>query len=834
MSKLPMLFMLATASATAQTGVLTNRFDSFRTGWNATEQSLNTTNVKSTSFGKLFAYPVDGSVYAQPLYVPNVAIPGKGTHNVLYVVTMYDSVYAFDADQNLTLWQVSLINPAQNITPVPISDITGSNNLNLVGWVGIESTPVIDASSQTIYLVARTKEVTSQGTNYVQRLHALDLTTGAEKFDGPVEIAGSVPGTGEQSSNGQVPFDPFWQNQRAGLALANGQVIIIWASHEDDQPYHGWVMAYNATTLAQTGIFNDTPNGIEGGIWMSGRAPVVDSTGNVYLLTGNGTTDSKSDFGESALRLSTAKGGLALADYFTASNANSLNGGDEDLGASGPLMIPQTNLLVGGGKQGVLYLWNASSLGHYVPGDTQIPQKFQAVNNLIFSGPSYWQSASKGQLIYIWAMGDYLKAYHFNGSTFDTSPLIESTVQTPSGVDPGATLSISSSGTNDTTGVVWASMPLNADADHGLTSGILRAIEATSGIELWNTQMISSRDALDGSFAKFVPPTIANGKVYMATFTDYSSTNSLDVYGLITPSPKFTLAVTPASATTVPGSAASYTVSVVPTPGHSFPGTAKLSVMGLPAGASASFNPPAVTGAGTAVLTVATTASTPLGVSTLTITGKASNTGYTATAAATLTITDKLGAISVNFVGTGVALNPGDEAGVVPTPNWNNLTAVSSSTPVALNDEYGLNGAATVTWKGDNPWSLPITTGTPDFVMMQGYLDDGDGSTSTVTFAGLSTNPGGYSVYVYADGDNGSGARTATYTVSGPSVTTQTLVAADLANVNFSGTFVQVTASHPAGNYMVFNVPGGTFTLTATPKNAGPRAPINGIQVIPN
>ena len=263
--RIPTFVFLTCAAVNAQTSVLTDRYDNSRTGWDPNEKSLTTANVNSSAFGKLYNYPVDGSVFAQPLYVPNVAISGQGTHNVLYAVTMNDSVYAFDADQNLTLWHDSFTNAANGVTPVPISDITGSNSLNIVGFVGIESTPVIDSSTNTMYLVARTKEVTATATSYVQRLHAIDIATGAEKFGGPVVIAGSVPGTGEESSGGVVSFDPFWQNQRSALALTNGQVIIMWASHEDDQPYHGWVMSYSASTLAQTGIFCDTPNGSEGG-----------------------------------------------------------------------------------------------------------------------------------------------------------------------------------------------------------------------------------------------------------------------------------------------------------------------------------------------------------------------------------------------------------------------------------------------------------------------------------------------------------------------------------------------------------------------------------------
>lgn len=823
--------IVSAVACSAQVSITTNYGNNSRTGWNQNETSLNTSNVKSGGFGKLFSYTVDGSVYAQPLYVPNVTI-GGAAHNVLLVATMYDSVYAFDADQNTTLWHVSFINPAAGITPVNIVDITGLSDSNIVGWVGVEGTPVIDPSTLTVYLVARTTESVNSTATYVQRLHALDLTTGQEKFGGPVVIAGSVPGTGENSQNGSVLFSPFWQNQRPGLALANGQVIISWASHEDDQPYHGWVMAYNASTLAQTGIFCDTPNGGEGGIWMSGRAPIVDARGNLYLATGNSTDEKKTDFGESYLKFSTAAGGLALTDYFTASNAVSLNDADEDLASSGPFLIPKTHMFVGGGKQGVLYLIDTNNLGQYAANDTQIPQKFQAVNNLIFSGPAYWESASKGPMLFIWAQNDYLRGFPFNGSTFATAPSVLSTVESPSGANPGGALSISSSGTSDSTGIVWASMPINQDEWHGLATGWVRAVNATTGAELWNSQMVAGDS--EGAFcAKFVPPTVANGKVYMATFTDYNSPNYVDVYGLLTASPQFTLAASPSAGAILPGGTATFTVSVGPIPEHSFNGTVNLSVRSLPPGITAAFNPATLKGAGSSTLTLTASQSVALGTNTLVMVGKSALNAIQTTTVP-LSVIHSFGAISVNFVGDGTELSASNVAGVAPKANWNNIAGAQSQSPVALSDENGAVTPVTVTWIADNPWALPTQASTPDEVMMQGYLDDVDVDSTLVNFTGLPTAADGYTVYVYCDGDNGSDLRSANYTLSGAGFTSQTLLAEDPANTNFNGTYRQVTASKHAGNYMVFTIPGGNFQLTATPANGGPRAPVNGIQIVPN
>src|SRR5579883_168722 len=284
--------LLFVSAAWSQQSVLSQRYDNARTGANLSELTLTTANVNVNQFGKLFSLSVDGSTQAQPLYVPNVPIPGKGTHNVLYVATMNDKVYAFDADNNAganasPLWMRDFTNAAAGITAVPITDIACA--CNVVGNVGIESTPVIDPASETIYLLARTKENGS----YFQRLHALDITSGAERPGSPVAIHASV---------GSATFDPLIENQRSSLAIANGKVYIAWASHEDSHAYHGWIMAYNAQTLAQSAVFCVTPSGTWGGVWESGWAPSIDANSDVYYISGNGTWDGKTEFGESFLK----------------------------------------------------------------------------------------------------------------------------------------------------------------------------------------------------------------------------------------------------------------------------------------------------------------------------------------------------------------------------------------------------------------------------------------------------------------------------------------------------------------------------------------------------
>jgi outer membrane protein assembly factor BamB len=308
--------LFALVPGRAQVNIPTNRYDSARTAGNMSETVLNTTNVNVNQFGKLYTIAVDGAVNAQALYVSNLTIPNAGTHKVLYVATMNDKVYAFDAATNAVLWIRDFTNASAGVTAVPIVNIVASNSLNIIGNVGVESTPVIDLSTATMYLVARTLENNS----YVQRLHALDITNGTEKFGGPVVIQGSVTGHAYDAVNGTVTFDPKMQNQRSSLALINGVVLMAWGSHEDIDRYHGWVMAYNATNLQQLAVFCSTPDGYRGGMWQGSRAPVVDLNGNVYYETGNGDWNGTREFGDnviSSIRQQTAYPFLIISRYMT-------------------------------------------------------------------------------------------------------------------------------------------------------------------------------------------------------------------------------------------------------------------------------------------------------------------------------------------------------------------------------------------------------------------------------------------------------------------------------------------------------------------------------------
>lgn len=509
--------LMVTSGTVSAASVLTYHNDLGRTGQNLNETLLTPASVSSTTFGKLFSDPIDGQAYAQPLYVPNVTITGQGTHNVAYVATENDTVYAFDADRaGSALWHTSLL---LNGGSAVASGDTSCDQI--VPQIGITSTPVIDLTSNTLYAVAMTKE----GATYFQRLHALDITTGQEKLGGPVVITATVPGTGAGNSGGNITFDAFSQLNRPGLALVNGMVYIAFGSHCDIGPYHGWVFAYSASNLTQAGVYNVTANGSQGAIWQTGDAPAVDSGNNLYVMTGNGTFDADTggvDFGDSFLKISKSGSSLTLSDYFTPFNQANLDSSDQDVGSGGPLVLPDQSgahphLLVGASKPGTIYLLNRDNMGHYCNGcssDTQIVQSLPSAIGASFGTPAYWNGN-----VYFLGVGDFLKAFSVTNGMLSTSPT--SLAPTTFGY-PGATPSISASGT--THAIVWA---LQNDAA-GSGPAVLHAYDATNvATELYNSnQAAGSRDAA-GVAVKFTVPTVVNGKVYVGTSSE------LDVFGLL-------------------------------------------------------------------------------------------------------------------------------------------------------------------------------------------------------------------------------------------------------------------------------------------------------------
>ena len=519
------LLAVATLTALAPTqaplssgfsGTFTHHNDNARTGANLQELVLTPATVNQAQFGKLFSCAVDGHVYAQPLYVANLAIPDHGTYNVVFVATEHGSVFAFDADDPtcVQLWISSFIDPANGITTVPTDDVVSDD---IVPEIGITGTPVIDPQTGILYVVVRTKENGS----YVQRLHALDITTGAEALGGPVGIEASVPGTGDGSDGANVSFDPLRQNQRAALLLTQGVVYIAFASHGDYGPYHGWLLGYDAATLQQVAVFNATPNGGAGGIWQSGGGPSADTSGNIYVITGNGTFDANvggMDFGDSFLKLSTQAGGLTVADFFTPFNQASLEANDLDLGSTDPLLLPdQTDtdhphLVLGAGKDGNAYLVDRDQMGQFTSSDnSQIVQTISISADGVFCAPAVWENN-----IYFGPSSDVLKAFHLSGGLLSTTPTSQGSTDLSY---PGATPVISADGSMN--GIVWV-----LDKNVGGLA-VLRAYDATDvSRELYNSTEAGDRDQA-GPAVKFAVPTVANGKVYVG------GQYQLTVFGLL-------------------------------------------------------------------------------------------------------------------------------------------------------------------------------------------------------------------------------------------------------------------------------------------------------------
>jgi hypothetical protein len=498
--------------------VLTYHNDIARTGQNLTESILTPSNINNVanptpSFGQLFQDSVDGLVDGQPLIKTQVSIPDQGVHNVLYVVTENDTVYAFDADSaGAPLWHVSVLGTGEMA-----SDDRGCSQVT--PEIGITSTPVIDPSAGpngTIFVVAMSKNTMTGA--YIQRLHALDMTTGAEEFSGPITVTATfAPGPA---------FNPAQYKERAGLLLLNGQIITTWASHCDDTPYNGWIMAYNETTLAQTSVLDITPNGSEGAIWQAGGGPAADSSGNIYLLDGNGTFDTtlttqgfptKGDFGNGFLKLSNSSG-LQVTDFFEPYNTVSESNGDVDLGSGAAMVLPNMTdstgttrfLAVGAGKDGNIYLVDRTNMGKWNSTSNNNLNAYQvltgALNNGEWAVPAYFNFT-----LYYGGVSEPLQAFAFTQAKLGTTPSSSSLESFPY---PGTSPSISANGTSNA--IVWV-------IENGST-GVLHAYDATN---LTNELYISSNVPADNfSDNKFVTPTIANGKVYVGT------PNSVAVFGL--------------------------------------------------------------------------------------------------------------------------------------------------------------------------------------------------------------------------------------------------------------------------------------------------------------
>jgi outer membrane protein assembly factor BamB len=509
--------------------VTTYHYDIARDGLNSQETILSQSNVNSTQFGKIGFDAVDGKVDAEPLYLANLTINGQ-PHNVLYIATEHGTVYAFDADTGVQLWTTSVLGNAETTSD-------DHNCSQITPEIGITATPVIDRKqgpNGTLFTVGMSKDATGA---YHHRLHALDITTGKEITGSPTEITATYPGTGDNSQNGNVVFDPAQYAERAALLLLNGNIYMGWTSHCDIGLYTGWVMAYSESTLQQTQLLNLTPNGHEGSIWMSGGGIAADSQSNIYLLDANGTFDTaldangfptKGDYGNAMVKLSTI-GKLAVADYFDMYNTESESNADLDLGSGGALLLPdQTDangivhhLIVGAGKDKNIYLADRDNLGKFNPAtdpmDSNIYQQLTgAMAGLVYSTPAYFNG-----VLYYAADGDTLKAFPLINAQLALTPSSQTTIKFP---HPGPTPSISANGTQN--GIVWA-------LESSLSSpGVLHAYDpANLAHEFYNSnQAANARDSF-GNGNKFITPMIVNGKVYVGT------QNGVAIFGLLPATP---------------------------------------------------------------------------------------------------------------------------------------------------------------------------------------------------------------------------------------------------------------------------------------------------------
>jgi hypothetical protein len=520
----------ATVWVTDYPGMFTYHADRFRSGVNLQEFALNSTTVKSSTFGKLFTRAVDGQIYAQPLHVANLTIAGA-KHNVVYVATEHSSVYAFDADGKTTapFWKRSFINPSAGVTT-----LAKPANALIAPEISISSTPVIDVSTSTLYVAV----TTSESGNVVHRLHALSLTTGAEKFGGPIKIQGSVPGTYPALSvNGRVPFAPQRHLQRPALLLLNGNVYIAYGSNGDALPYNGWLFAYTAQdtgVLHQVGIFCTSPDQGASAIWQSGDGPAADTAGNIYVATGNGAFDLNTggrDAGNTVLKLALQSGALVRLDYFTPFNQADLTANDLDLGAGGPILPPTQSgaaapsLLLVGGKDGKIYSINRSGMGKFNSTTNNDVQTLTLGNpeptNGLFATP-----AALGSSIYVGEVNEPLERFIFSNGLLSTAPVSQTNTVF---LYPGTSPMIS---TNGSSSIVWTldlHTYVGGTPDGTINTpgpAVLHAYNGSTLQELYNSTQAGTRDQA-GDALKFTSPTIANGHVYVG------AANELDVYGLL-------------------------------------------------------------------------------------------------------------------------------------------------------------------------------------------------------------------------------------------------------------------------------------------------------------
>lgn len=824
---------------TTRVAVTTSHNNNQRTGLNGAESILNPSNVSAARFGKLFTRTVDGKIWCQPLYVPGVAITGKGTHNVVYVTTELGSAYAFDADdaaQSAPLWKTTVL-PANATDGLPDQNV---------------GSPVIDPATFTIYFTMKSHEAAG----WVFRIYALDIRSGAQKTGSGTLLSATVPGTGTGSVNGQRTFDAQFQKQRPALLLLNGKLYAGFGGsvleYDPNSVWNGWVFVIDAATLQREQVFCVAPNANGGGVWQAGNGLSADSSGNVYAIgaNGNGLRPDGSemfsfdadkggyDFGNTILKLSlqaatgTRPGSLdfggkrlTLMDWFTPYNWKDIELADQDLGSSGTMLIPGTTLIITGDKTGRFYVVATGSMGHFQAGsNSQIVNSFQAHRGHLHGGMVYYSSPKWGPLIYSWSEDDCLQAFRLSDirtQGYSGVAFMRGDVAATPGM-PGGFLSISANGTTDGTGIVWANLPYEGDANLGPVPGIFRAFDANDlKHELWNSKLVASRDDV-GLFAKFSPPTVADGKVFLSSFS-----NRLNVYGLL-------------PATAVP---------TAPTNLKAVAGLSKVSLSWTAVAGATSYSVKRATAVAGPYTTISNNV-----VGTAfddTVVRNGTEYFYVVTASSSggesgpsnqvraTPYSPSLGTvIGVNFNGSSDYFGPvtpmaaNEAAGVVSAPNWNEAMGLSGTIANLKANGGGASGAS-------GQWTSlgAVATDVPDIAgnnrMMKGYLANDDKTPVTLTVKNLPTSitSVGYDVYVYCDGVNPTATRETVFTLGG-----KTIKIVDAKNRNFENSFFPPSVADNTGNYVVFpNQTSASFTLSAvsgTSTDDTPRGPLNGVQIV--
>jgi fibronectin type 3 domain-containing protein len=823
----------------AQTvAVTTAHNDNARTGLNASETSLNVSNVNVARFGKLFSRSVDSKIWCQPLYVPNVAVSGKGTHNVVYVVSENGTVYAFDADsaaQSAPLWTASIL--ASNA-------VKGRTDQNV-------SSPVIDPASNTLYLTAKSGE-----NGWAFRIFALDIRSGAQKTGSGAVMSAVVAGNAKGSVNGKLTFNADTQKQRPALLLQGGKIYAAFGGSVDEfDPYvawNGWIFVYDAATLRKEQVLAVAPNGNGGGIWQAGNGLSVDSTGSVYAITGNGNGFGNNgtgelysfsastggfDYGNSLIKLSvgTASGTrpgsidyggkrLNITDYWTPYNWKYIETADQDLGSSGVLQIPGTPYAVTGDKIGRLYVLDTRNLGKFqASSNSQIVNDFQAWKGNLHGGMVYYAGTKYGPLVYGWSENDVLKSFKVVDLTqrgAAIKPAMTSTVTAPPGM-PGGFLSISSNGSQTGSAVLWAYTPYEGDANQFIVPGVLHAFDASDlSHELWNSKILSSRDDT-GLYSKFSNPTVVNGKVYVSSFS-----NQLNVYGLLpsVATPPAPLALKAAAGIqrvalswSSNASATSYTLKRATSPSGPFVPVADNIV-------ATTYDDSAVV-AGTTYYYV---------VSASNAGGEGSD---SAVASATPFNPANGSVLSVDFNGSSNYFGPvtsmaaTEVAGVVAVANWNVVKGNSGSASNLVTNGGGTSGAS-LSWSSEGSVSTVIPDTAGNNRMMKGYLSNDSATPIPIKVQNLPAafTQNGYDVYIYSDGVNPTASRSAKF-----SIDNQTLQSTDAENRDFEGRFFEPGVANVGNTVILKNLKAASFTLQVTQGESDdttPRDPINGFQIV--